>query len=438
MGNESKKKFIGTLSQKELLKLYKKHVNSPKVITFKGFGFGVIPGERNGIRFKTLAGRTPSDPPIEIINCRSSGGVFNLGHLNPKIVQVFKDAIDNGLDLGDHMLLSEWRALLGKKLADLMPGEISKTTFGVSGGEAIDTAIKFSRAYTKRKGCISAIGGYHGHTGFALLTGDPDFRDPFLWNNPHFKQVPFGDADAMRKNISEEISCVILETIPATGGVLIAPKGYFSEVREICNEKGVMLIADEVQAGLGRTGHFWAIYGGLYPDEKVVPDFMVLGKGMSSGIYPLSTCSYKPFIEKAVFKEDPFIHISTTGGSDLGCAIACEMLDIQSDPNFLDHVLKMGKIFGKGLKEIKNENLDLIKEIRGRGLMWGVEFNDEETSQLAMISSIKEGVLLNYCGNKKDTLIIMPPLIVKKEEIEDILLRLSNAVLNLKKIKERY
>ena len=437
MVNNSKKKFIGTLPQKDLLKLYSKYVNAPKVMMFKSFGFGVMPGEREGIKFKTLGGRKPSDPPLELFNCRSSGGVFNLGHHNPRIVQFLKDALDGGLDLGDHMLLSEWRALLGKKLADLMPGDISKTTFGVSGGEAIDTAIKFSRVYTKKRGCVSAIGAYHGHTGFALLTGDPDFKDPFLWNNPNFKQVPFGDADAMRRAVTEEVSCVILETIPATGGVLIAPKGYFPEVREICDEKGAMMIIDEVQAGLGRTGHFWAIDGGMYSDERVTPDFMVLGKGMSSGIYPLSTCSYKPFIEKTVFKEDPFIHISTTGGSDLGCAIACEMLDIQSDPKFLAHVKEMGKLFGKGLVEIAEENSDLIKEVRGRGLMWGVEFHNEEDSQLSMVSIIKEGVLQNYCGNKKDTIIIMPPLIVTKGEIEEVLARISRGVLNLKKIKKK-
>ncbi|MFX0034700.1 MAG: aspartate aminotransferase family protein [Candidatus Hermodarchaeota archaeon] len=435
MNENLKKKFIGTLSQKKLLKLYSKHVNSPKVRLFKGFGLGVIPGERDGIHLKTLEGSRSGESPMELYNCRSSGGVFNLGHRNPRIIRRLKDAIDGGLDLGDHMLLSEQRALLGKKLAELMPGDISKTTFGVSGGEAIDTAIKFSRAYTKRRGCISAIGGYHGHTGFALLTGDPDFKDPFLWNFPEFKQVPFGDVNAIRRAVTEEVACVILETIPATGGVLIAPEGYFPEVREICDEKGVMMINDEVQSGLGRTGHFWAIYGGMYPDEKVIPDFIVCGKGMSSGIYPLSTCSYKPSIEKTVFKDDPFIHISTTGGSDLGCAVALEMLEIQSDPEFLDHVKEMGKLFGRGLKEIAEEYSDLIKEARGRGLMWGVEFHNEENSQLGMLSIIKEGVLLNYCGNKKNTLIIMPPLIVKTEEIKEIIRRIRQGIINLKKLK---
>ena len=428
----SHNKFIGTLPQDKLLKLYAKHVNAPKVRTFKGFGFGLIPGERNGIKFKTLAGKKPTDPPLEIYNCRSSGGVFNLGHSNPKIIKVLKDALDAGLDLGDHMLLSEWRAVLGKQLADLMPPGITKTTFGVSGGEAIDTAIKFSRAYTKRKGCVSAIGGYHGHTGFALLTGDPNFRETFLWHNSDFKQVPFGDADAMRNTVSEADSCVILETIPATGGVLIAPEGYFAEVREICDDKGVMLIIDEVQAGLGRTGKFWAIYGGLYPDEKVIPDFIVCGKGMSSGVYPLSTCSYKPEVEKSIFNEDAFIHISTTGGSDVGCAVASAMLEIQSDPAFLDHVKRVGKLFGDGLKDIANNSYNLIKDVRGRGLMWGVEFNSEDDALKGMLFSIQEGVLLNYCGNKKDTLIIMPPLITKEEEIKEILSRISKAIQKIK------
>ena len=434
MKEGSNNRFFGTLSQKELLKLYAKYVNSPKVRLFKGFGLGIIPGERKGIKIKTLAGPRPNDPPLELYNCHTCGGVYNLGHGNQKIVQILKDALDSGLDIGDHLLLSEWRALLGEKIAELMPPGITKTTFGVSGGEAVDSAIKFSRAYTKRKKCISAIGGFHGHTGFALAAGDPDFKENFLWNLSDFTQVPFGDIDALKKSISDDVACIILETIPASAGVLIAQEGYFPEVRELCDDYGVMMIIDEVQAGLGRTGHFWAIYGGLYEHEKVVPDFMVLGKGMSAGIYPITTCSYKPFIEKAVFKDDPFIHISTTGGSDLGCVIACEMLDIQSDPKFLKHVTEMGKLFGKGLQEIMNDNSGLIKEVRGRGLMWGVEFNSESLGQLAMLSIIKEGVLQNYCGNKNDTLIMMPPLVVKEEEIEEILKRIGEGVKKIKNL----
>ncbi|TFF99613.1 MAG: aminotransferase class III-fold pyridoxal phosphate-dependent enzyme, partial [Promethearchaeota archaeon] len=153
-----------------------------------------------------------------------------------------------------------------------------------------------------------------------------------------------------------------------------------------------------------------------------------LGKGMSSGIYPLSVTSYKGFIEKKIFKDDPFIHISTTGGSDLGCAVAHKMLEIQSDPKFLNHVKKMGKIFGDGLKNLAQEFSNIIKEARGRGLMWGLEFKDEIIAELTMVAIIKEGVLQNYCGNKKDTLIIMPPLIIEKEDIEEVLNRIHKGI----------
>ena len=156
---------------------------------------------------------------------------------------------------------------------------------------------------------------------------------------------------------------------------------------------------------------------------------------MSAGIYPISSCSYKPEIEKSVFREDPFIHISTTGGSDLGCAVCCEMLDIQSDPKFLAHVKNMGKLFGNGLKEIADNHSDVIREIRGRGLMWGMEFGNERQGQIAMVSIIKEGILQNYCGNKEDTLIIMPPLISQKEDIVEILEKVEKGIKNLKNFK---
>ena len=132
MKEGSKTSFFGTLSQKELLKLYAKHVNSPKVRFFKGIGLGVILGEREGVKINTLEGPKSTDAPMTLYNCHTCGGVYNLGHGNPRIVQILKDALDSGLDIGDHLLLSEWRAILGKKIADLMPPGITKTTFGVS------------------------------------------------------------------------------------------------------------------------------------------------------------------------------------------------------------------------------------------------------------------------------------------------------------------
>ncbi|MFX0208944.1 MAG: aminotransferase class III-fold pyridoxal phosphate-dependent enzyme, partial [Candidatus Hodarchaeota archaeon] len=336
----SSSKIIGTAQQVELVKLYSKYVSKYKASFFESLGLGVVQGERKGVRIKMLEGTIDGEPPLDLIDCHTSGGVFNLGHHHPEINQALREGLEAGLDIGDHHLLSEQRALLAKQLADLFPGDISKTMFSVGGGEAIDLAIKLSRAFTKRKKIISANRAYHGVTGFALGACASSFKDPFLWNLPDFIQVPFGDIDSFREVIDEKTACVLFETIPATGGILIPPEGYFTEVRELCDDLGVVMITDEVQTGLGRTGQMWGIYGGLYPNEKIVPDMIVLAKGMSSGVYPLSTTSYKPKFEE-IFEEDPFLHISTTGGSELGCYVTRKMLDIISRPNFLKHVQNM-------------------------------------------------------------------------------------------------
>ena len=264
-------------------------------------------------------------------------------------------------------------------------------------------------------------------TGFALGACASSFRDPFLWNLPDFQQVPFADISSLRNIIDEETACVLFETIPATGGILIPPEGYFAEVRDLCNELGVVMIADEVQAGLGRTGQLWGIHGGLYSKERIVPDMIVLAKGMSAGIYPISTTSYKPKFEE-VFEEDPFLHISTTGGSELGCYVTRKMLKIISQPDFLRNVQLRGEEFKKGLTEFQERYSEKIVDVRGRGLMWGIEFVDEFTSLYFTLSMIKNGVFCDYCGNHKVTNKFLPPLIVQADDIAEILDRVEKAL----------
>ncbi|MHA1214880.1 MAG: class-III pyridoxal-phosphate-dependent aminotransferase [Candidatus Hodarchaeales archaeon] len=423
---KSSEKVFGSLSQKELVEMYTKYVCAPKAEFFQRLGLGLVQGKRYGIYIEMLEGIEEGAPPLKLIDCHTSGGVKNLGSHHPEIDKALKEGLEKGLDIGDHHLLSEQRALLGKKMAKLLPGDISKTMFSVGGGEAIDLAIKLARGYTKRTKIISAARAYHGVTGFALGACASNFREPFLWDLPAYQQVKFGDIDDLKKKISEDTAAVIFETIPATGGILIPEKGYFEEVRELCDENGAIFIIDEVQTGLGRTGQMWGIYGGLYSDEKVVPDIMVLAKGMSAGVYPLSTTSYRPFLEE-VFEEDPFLHISTTGGSELGCFVTRKMLDIISEPSFLQHVKDIGSYFEEGLRRL-TEKYEKIVEIRGRGLMWGVEFQDEFTSLYFTLSMIKNGVWCDYCGNFKEVNKFLPPLIITEEEIQILLERMEKTL----------
>ena len=228
--------------------------------------------------------------------------------------------------------MSAPRAALAKRLADISPGEINRVVFGVSGGEAIDLALKLARAHTKRTKVISARGGYHGHTGLALAAGDEAYRKPFEPLSPGFIQVPFGDLAALDAAMDDDTAAVIFETIPATLGIAIPPEDFYAGVRRLCDRWSAVMIMDEVQTGLGRCGQVWGIdsYG-------VAPDIIVAGKGLSAASTPYPQRLYADHLD-TFLRENPFIHISTFGGAEVGCFVALEVLEILEEPGFLEHV----------------------------------------------------------------------------------------------------
>jgi len=350
--------------QESAIEDFETYVSPGKAKAYRLLGFDFIPSKREGVWIYDEKGN-------KYINCRSSGGVFNFGHRPEELVKELKDALEL-FDIGDHLLPSGARALLAKKLAELTPGDIQYTVFGVGGGEAVDLAIKLARAHTQRPKIISAIGGYHGHTGFALATGEEEFKRYFGPLAPGFVQVPFGDLKALEKEMDETTAGVIFETIPATYGIKIPPPEFFPGIRELCDKYGAIMIIDEVQAGLGRTGRLWAI-----EEYDVVPDIMVLAKGLSGALYPMSATCFRPYLNR-FFEEHPFIHISTMGGSELGCVITLKVLELTSQPEFLAQVRKKGEIFEKGLREIQSRHPKLVKEVRVKGLMIGIEMPEEK------------------------------------------------------------
>jgi acetylornithine/succinyldiaminopimelate/putrescine aminotransferase len=400
---------IQDLTDEQIITDFERYVSSGKVALYRQMGLATVPGKREGVRIWTRDGRK------SLINCRASGGVFNLGHRPQAIVDAVKQALDS-LDINDHILMSEHRARLAARLAELMPGEISYTTFGVSGGEAIDLALKLARGFTRRQGVISVKGGYHGHTGLALAAGDPGFRDPFGPQLPGFVQVPFGDSGALEQALSDEVAAVIVETIPATAGILIPPDGYLPALRDLCTAHGALLVADEVQAGLGRAGRLWAI------DEwGVKPDMMVLGKGLSAAIYPITATCYKPEIDEWLARTNPFIHVSTFGGSDLGCVAALAMLDIITQPGFMAHVQEVGERLVSGLKALHREFPALVAEVRGRGLMVGFELVEAQLGPMLTVLLAEHGTLALFANNRPSTMIVMPPLIISASEVDEVI-----------------
>ncbi len=414
--------FIGQSPKEESIQRFRDHVSSGKAAFFAQYDMDFVPGRREGVFLWDVEGDK------RLINCHCNGGVFNLGHRHPAVVETLKRALDE-LDIGNHHLISEQRGALAQRLAELAPGELPYTTFAVGGGEAIDFALKLARAHTGRPGIISAQGGYHGHTGLALAAGDAQYRDPFGPMPPGFVQVPFGDVGAVAAQMDGDTAAVILETIPATLGMPLAQAGYFGELRALCDERGVLLIVDEVQSGLGRTGKVWAI-----EHWGVEPDILVTGKGLSGGVYPIAATCYRAELN-TFLHANPFIHISTFGGAEVGCAVALKVLELTADPTFLRRVGDLAQRFASGFQQLQGRYPETLVEVRQQGLMIGLRFPDETCGPFMTKLMYDEGVLAVYANNDPRVLQFLPPLVMGPLEAEETLGCLDRALATLSQMR---
>lgn len=406
----------------QVIGTFKDHVSSGKAAFFQKYGMDFVMGRREGAFIWDIDGSK------RLFNLHCNGGVFNLGHRNNELIEVLKAGLDD-YDIGNHHLMSKVRADLAQMLAELMPGDLEYTVFGVGGGEAVDLAFKVARAYTRRTKIISAVGGYHGHTGLALAAGDEKYRIPFGPPAPGFVQVPFGDCEAIENAADTDTAAVILETVPATLGITIPAEDYLRSVRRICNRKGVMLILDEVQTGLGRTGKLWA-----FEHFDVVPDIVVLGKGLSGGVYPIAATVLRKPLE-AVFHDDPFIHVSTFGGAELGCLVALKALEISSKPDFLEHVKCLARGFAKKIEILRLKHASFLVGLRQLGLMMGLVLKDELSGPLLTKTAYDHDLLMIYANNDPSVCQLLPPLVMEAEKIDEIIQHLDKAMTAARRLK---
>jgi len=409
--------FVAQSPKQTIIDLFAAHVNSGKAAFFRQMGMDFVFGKREGIYVWDVAGEK------RIINCHCNGGVYNLGHRNPEIIRTMTEAMAE-LDIGNGHLISEARAMLAKRLAELAPGRgLTRTCFASGGGEAVDFAIKLARGYTRRPGVISARGGYHGHTGLALAAGDEKYRAPFGPMPPGFSQIPFNDADALKKAVDSETAAVIVETIPATLGMPIPDPGYFDAVRSICDKTGAVFILDEVQTGLGRTGRLWGI-----EHFGVEPDIMVTAKGLSGGIFPIAATMFKEKYEQFFLDTDPFIHVSTYGGAEVGCPVALSVLEISSQPAFLENVRNMAAAFKRGFETLRDKHPEILVGLRQLGLMMGIEMVNEYCGPAMSLTCYNNGILSVYANNDKRVSQLLPPLIITEKDAAEIIDRLDAAL----------
>jgi acetylornithine/succinyldiaminopimelate/putrescine aminotransferase len=391
-----------------IIERFARHVSSGKAGFFSSVGIDFVFGKREGVYVWDISGER------RLIDCHCNGGVFNLGHRNPRIVAALQKALHE-LDIGNHHFMSEHRALLGERLTALCPGDLKRVVFGVSGGEAIDLAIKLARAHTRRPKIISAIGGYHGHTGLALAAGDAVFSEPFGPLPPGFVQVPFGDLAALETAMDDHTAAVLFETIPATMGIVVPPEDFFAGVRRLCDQHGAVMIIDEVQTGLGRCGAVWGIdtYG-------VIPDILVTAKGLSGGIYPITATIYREPLD-TFFRQNPFIHVSTFGGAEVGCYAALEVLNMLQEPGFLEHVRTVAALFSQGFAWLKERHPAVLVETRQRGLMMGIKTASAQFGPLLTLAGFQHGLLTIYANHDQSVNQLLPPLTIQESETQTVI-----------------
>jgi putrescine aminotransferase len=406
--------------KRQALQAYSAHVSSAKARFFHRYGMDFVMGGRDGPWLQDMDGAK------RLYNLHCNGGVFNLGHRDARIRATLAEAMGE-LDIGNHHLMSQARADLASRLAGLLPGQLSCTVFGVSGGEAVDLAIKVARGATRRTTIISALGGYHGHTGLALAAGDAKYRLPFGPTAPGFEQVRFGDLAGMEQAVGEETAAVLLETVPATLGMVIPTAEYLRGVRRLCDRRGALLILDEVQAGLGRSGRLWA-----FEHFGVTPDILI-GKGLSGGLYPITATVLRRDLQ-AVFQPDPFIHISTFGGAEIGCRVAARVLEISSDPGFLSHVNELARLFGEGVRWLQERHDGFLRGLRQLGLLMGLELRDELCGPVLTKTAYEQDLLVIYAGNDSSVCQLLPPLTMPAGDVPWVIERLDRALRSARRL----
>ncbi len=343
----------------------------------------------------------------EYIDCMGGYGVALVGHCNDKVVKAIKEQADK-LITCHSSCYNDARLEFLRKLISVAPKGLGKTYLCNSGAEASESAIKIARKYTNKHGIIAMVGSFHGKTMGALsVTYAEKYRkafDPLLQG---VKFVPFGDTTKLEEAIDDSIGAIIVEPIQGESGIHVAPDGYLQKVREICDKRRIVLIFDEIQSGLGRTGKLWA-----GEHWNVSPDIMCLAKGIAGGV-PMGAALAKNDVMDSLKLGE---HSSTFGGNPLACAAGKATLECIVDDGLMNNANKVGKYFKEGLIALKDKH-KIIREVRGLGLMLAAELRFEVKDVL--FDGIKEGLLMLYSG--KNIIRLLPPLVIDEHAVSNAL-----------------
>lgn len=377
----------------------------------------------SGARFQDVLGR-------EFIDCLGGYGMMDLGWSHPDVIAAVKAQLEH-TPMPSQELIDPLRGVLARLLAMTLPGDLQYSFFCASGTEANEGAIKLAKMYTQKAGFITALKGFHGKTmGSLSMMGKADYRQPpgVLYGGPVY-HVPFGDADAVERQldicdkVGIGIAACIFEPIQGEAGAIVPPDDFWPRVREITQHYGVLLIADEVQTGLGRTGKLWGV-----DHWGVKPDIVTLAKSLGGGVMPISAFCSTEEIWQVMMYPNPFIHTTTTGGGALACSAAIAALNVTLRERLWEAAAEKGAYLIPRLEALVDRYPDLLAKITGKGLLIGVHFKNGEIGYRVAAGLFKRGVLVAGTLISATTIRIEPPLVISYAELDEVLQRLDDTL----------
>ncbi len=407
----------------ETIAKYEQYINPAMAKLFRFMGLATIEWRAEGNVIYDINGK-------EYIDCLGGYGVFSLGHRHPQVVAAVKQQLDL-MPLSSKVLFDKPMADLAELMAAITPGDLTYSFFVNSGAEAVEGSLKLARIHTGRSKVIATTNSFHGKTLGALsATGRDMFREPFQPLLTGFSHVPFGDIAALHSSVDNDTAAVIIEPIQGEGGIIVPPAAYLPAVRDICDRSGALLICDEVQTGLGRTGKMFAV-----EHAGVVPDILTTAKALGGGVMPIGAFTAR----KAVWEKyitSPFLHTSTFGGNPLACAAAIAAITAIREEGLVAKAAQSGQYFLDKLTGLARTYPEIIKETRGKGLMIGVELTKEGIGGLILSEMIDKGVLIAYTLNNPKVIRIEPPLTIEQRQIDYVVAALAAALAKAQEILE--
>jgi putrescine aminotransferase len=395
-------------------------LNYRKSVT-EGGDFASVEWSGHGATFTDALGRT-------FIDCLGGYGLLSLGWSHTKVIDAVKAQLDRAPMPTQEML--DWpRGMLTSLLAEITPGDLQYAFLVSSGTEAVEGAMKFAKAATGKSGFIAAVRGFHGKTAGSLsLMGKAKFRRPALPLLPNVYHVPFGDADAIEqqlriaREVGNDIAAVVMEPVQGEAGAIVPPDDYWPRLRQLCDDYEVLLIADEVQTGLGRTGALWGVN-----HWNVVPDILTSAKALGGGVMPIGAFVASKRIWQT-FIDDPFFHTTTTGGNPLACVAAVATINVVLEEDLPRQAAEKGAYMMERLLPLANRYDTVYERITGKGLLIGQHFHDGDVGYQVAAGLFRRGVLISGTLTNAKSIRIEPPLVIEYDEIDEILNRLEDTL----------